>query len=57
MPVEIKEYRFGEMVWIAIRSRSEEWSWIQPDEAAELGKKLIEASIDKDVRSDVRAAE
>ena len=32
----------GEAVWVAIRARGAEWSWLTPAEAAELGRQWVE---------------
>ena len=32
----------GETIWVAIRARGAEWSWLTPREAARLGRELIE---------------
>ena len=31
----------GETVWIAIRARGAEWSWLTPAEAAHLGRQWV----------------
>jgi hypothetical protein len=63
----------GETVWVAIRARGAEWSWLTPTEAARLGQQWVDkygrretatgaaASNDDvtvlDVRADMIAAE
>jgi hypothetical protein len=32
----------GEVVWVAIRARGAEWSWLTPAEAARLGRQWVE---------------
>ena len=32
----------GEVVWVAIRARGAEWSWLTPAEAARLGRRWVE---------------
>ena len=32
----------GGTVWVAIRARGAEWSWLTPAEAAELGRQWVE---------------
>lgn len=32
----------GETVWVAIRARGAEWSWLTPAEAAQLGREWVE---------------
>jgi len=32
----------GDTVWVAIRARGAEWSWLTPAEAAELGRQWVE---------------
>jgi hypothetical protein len=32
----------GDTVWVAIRARGAEWSWLTPAEAAELGRLWLE---------------
>ena len=33
----------GETVWIAIRARGAEWSWLTPAEAARLGQQWVDS--------------
>jgi hypothetical protein len=37
-----EEYVHGETVWIAVRSRGADWSWLTPDEAVRIGREWIE---------------
>jgi hypothetical protein len=39
--VAVEEHVHGETVWVALRSRGADWSWLTPDEAVRLGKALI----------------
>jgi len=32
----------GETVWVAIRARGAEWSWLTPQEAAQIGQQWVE---------------
>jgi hypothetical protein len=32
----------GETLWVAIRARGAEWSWLTPAEAARLGREWVE---------------
>ena len=32
----------GETIWVAIRARGAEWSWLTPAEAATLGRQWVE---------------
>jgi hypothetical protein len=41
-PLAVEEHVHGDTVWVAVRSRGAEWSWLTPDEAVELGHRLIE---------------
>ena len=36
--VDIQERVVGDVRWIAIRARGAEWSWLTPQEAAELAR-------------------
>jgi hypothetical protein len=38
----VEEHVQGETVWVAVRSRGADWSWLTPDEAVELGRSFIE---------------
>jgi hypothetical protein len=44
----------GETVWVAIRARGAEWSWLTPTEAARLGRLWVEKY--GDGQADDRAA-
>jgi hypothetical protein len=36
----VEEHLQGDTRWIAIRARGAEWSWLTPEEAADLGRQL-----------------
>jgi hypothetical protein len=38
----VEEHVHGDTRWVAIRARGAEWSWLTPDEAAELGRQWVE---------------
>ncbi len=38
----VEEHVHGDTVWVALRSRGADWSWLTPDEAVRLGRELIE---------------
>ena len=40
--ITIEEHEHGGTVWIAIRARGAEWSWLTREEAAQVGRDLIE---------------
>ena len=40
--VAVEEHLHGDTCWVAIRARGAEWSWLTPDEAAELGRQWVE---------------
>jgi len=41
-PLAVEEHVHGETVWVAVRSRGADWSWLTPDEAVQLGREWIE---------------
>jgi hypothetical protein len=41
-PLAVEEHVHGDTVWVAVRSRGADWSWLTPDEAVELGRAWIE---------------
>jgi hypothetical protein len=41
-PLAVEEHVHGETVWVALRCRGADWSWLTPDEAVELGRVWIE---------------
>jgi hypothetical protein len=40
--VAVEQHLHGDTCWVAIRARGAEWSWLTPDEAAELGRQWVE---------------
>jgi hypothetical protein len=40
--VAVEEHLHGDTRWVAIRARGAEWSWLTPEEAAELGRQWVE---------------
>ena len=42
----IEEHVHGETVWVALRSRGADWSWLTRDEAVQLGRTLLEKYAD-----------
>lgn len=40
--MDLEEHKFGDAVWIALRARGSQWSWMTPEEATELARKLLE---------------
>jgi hypothetical protein len=42
-PYSVEEHSVrGETLWIAIRARGAEWSWLTPEEAAAIGRTWVE---------------
>jgi hypothetical protein len=41
-PFSVEEHVHGDTVWVAIRARGAEWSWLTPQEAARLGREWVE---------------
>jgi hypothetical protein len=41
-PFAVEEHVHGETVWVALRSRGADWSWLTPGEAVQLGRAWIE---------------
>ncbi len=41
-PLSVEEHVHGEIVWVALRARGADWSWLTPDEAVQLGREWIE---------------
>lgn len=39
----VEEHAHGETVWVALRARGADWSWLTPDEAVRLGREWISA--------------
>jgi hypothetical protein len=42
IPIIVEEHVYGDTVWIALRSRGADWSWLTRDEAVKLGQAWIE---------------
>lgn len=40
-PFTVEEHVHGDTVWVAIRARGAEWSWLTPEEAARLGREWV----------------
>lgn len=40
--LKVEEHVHGDTVWVAIRARGAEWSWLTTDEAARLGREWAE---------------
>jgi hypothetical protein len=40
-PVAVEEHVHGETIWVALRSRGADWSWLTPEEAVQLGREWI----------------
>jgi hypothetical protein len=38
----VEEHVRGDTVWVAIRARGAEWSWLTPQEAARLGREWVD---------------
>jgi hypothetical protein len=40
-PFTVEEHQHGDTLWVAIRARGAEWSWLTPQEAARLGREWV----------------
>ena len=40
-PLAVEEHVHGETVWVAVRARGAEWSWLTPEEAVRLGQEWL----------------
>ncbi len=40
--VVVEEHTRGETVWVALRARGADWSWLTPEEAVRLARDWIE---------------
>lgn len=40
-PFSVEEHVHGDTLWVAIRARGAEWSWLTPEEAARLGREWV----------------
>jgi hypothetical protein len=41
-PYSNEERILGETLWVAIRARGAEWSWLTPEEAVRIGRAWLE---------------
>jgi hypothetical protein len=41
-PFAVEEHTHGDTVWVAVRARGADWSWLTPDEAVQLGRHWVE---------------
>ena len=41
-PFAVEEHVHGETVWVALRARGADWSWLTPEEAVRLGREWIQ---------------
>jgi hypothetical protein len=41
-PIAVEEHVHGDTVWVALRSRGADWSWLTPAEAVQLGRDWID---------------
>ena len=48
----VEEHVHGDTVWVAIRARGAEWSWLTPQEAARLGREWVAKYGSGDARHD-----
>jgi hypothetical protein len=39
--VQAEERIVGDTVWVAVRGRGADWSWLTPEEAAQLGREWV----------------
>jgi hypothetical protein len=39
--ISVEEHVHGDTVWIAVRARGADWSWLTPTEAACLGQQWV----------------
>jgi hypothetical protein len=38
----VEEHVHGDTIWVALRARGADWSWLTPDEAVRLAREWIE---------------
>ncbi len=50
----VEEHVLGQTVWVALRARGADWSWLTPDEAVELGRAWIEKYAEKPTQVEER---
>ena len=55
-PLLVEEHVHGDTVWVAIRARGADWSWLTPQEAARLGREWAQRYGATEVRAPVRLA-
>jgi len=41
-PAMVEEHVNGQTVWVAVRARGADWSWLTPEEAVRIGRQWIE---------------
>jgi hypothetical protein len=41
-PFSVEEHVHGDTVWVAVRARGADWSWLTQEEAARLGRHWAE---------------
>jgi hypothetical protein len=40
-PFSVEEHVHGDTVWVAVRARGADWSWLTPEEAVRLGREWL----------------
>ena len=40
--LKVEEHLHGETVWVALRARGAEWSWLTPQEAVRIGREWLD---------------
>ncbi len=40
--IAFEEHVHGDTVWVALRSRGADWSWLTPEEAVRIGREWID---------------
>ncbi len=40
-PLAVEEHVHGNTVWVALRARGADWSWLTPEEAVRLGRQWL----------------
>jgi len=41
-PLAVEEHVHGDTLWVAVRARGAEWSWLTPEEALRIGREWVE---------------
>ena len=54
--LSVEEHVHGETVWIAVRARGAQWSWLTPEEALRLGREWVARYADVEKRTSHFAA-